>query len=201
MTGRRLRLVCPYCGSWYDPECPAAQLEEGGARPASSTRPVSQAARPSTSGTIQNYQRGRPFSIVNNSFHTVNSGNKSINKVRDWRRIWRCRYDWLDSNSSVGSLIIVPCLVFPDINDPHQSGRVSSGGDRGSLGNFMASSFGRISLGFLGIGVTEMSDYRLPPLHGTGDGNLVQVRSQSAVYTNVVGVNIYQYQDNDILKY
>ena len=31
--GSSARQICPYCGSWYDPDCPAAQLE-GGSRPA-----------------------------------------------------------------------------------------------------------------------------------------------------------------------
>ena len=45
LGGAVARQICPYCGSWYDPDCPAAQLEGGGAaarlgsaRPATSRR-------------------------------------------------------------------------------------------------------------------------------------------------------------------
>ena len=39
---QRARDVCPYCGSWYDPECAAAELANGGrTRPTSSARPAS----------------------------------------------------------------------------------------------------------------------------------------------------------------
>ena len=42
VAGGEARQICPYCGSWYDPACPAAQLagegRRGSARPTSSTR-------------------------------------------------------------------------------------------------------------------------------------------------------------------
>ena len=43
ISGGRVRDICPYCGSWYDPDCPAAQLANGATRPrpASSVRPAS----------------------------------------------------------------------------------------------------------------------------------------------------------------
>ena len=66
-------------------------------------------------------------------------------------------------------------LVLPEINDRNQIGRAYAGDD-GSVGTLMASSLGRIGLGFLGIGVNEMNDYRLPPLQTTREGKLVQVR-------------------------
>ena len=43
----RVRTTCPYCGSWYDPDCPAAQLEEGAGARLGSARPPSSRARSS----------------------------------------------------------------------------------------------------------------------------------------------------------
>ena len=39
LGGSVARQICPYCGSWYDPDCPAAQLEGGGAARLGSARP------------------------------------------------------------------------------------------------------------------------------------------------------------------
>ena len=42
VSGGRVRQICPYCGGWYDPDCPAALLASGGHnRPVSSLRPAS----------------------------------------------------------------------------------------------------------------------------------------------------------------
>jgi hypothetical protein len=50
VNGGRVRQICPYCGGWYDPDCPAALLANGGHnRPVSSLRPAS-SSRAQSSG-------------------------------------------------------------------------------------------------------------------------------------------------------
>ena len=41
LGGGQARQICPYCGSWYDPHCPAAQLEDGAGGRRGSARPTS----------------------------------------------------------------------------------------------------------------------------------------------------------------
>ena len=71
--------------------------------------------------------------------------------------------------------------VFPAIG-PATGGSAGSqrAGPDTAIGSLMASSLGRISLGFLGIGVSEISDYRL-------DSSQLFL-ARSAQITAVVGI-------------